>query len=158
MHGAPVRRSLLVIAHRLRMGVWRLTRPVLFGVRVLMVQDGRVLLVKHVYQPEWFLPGGGLKRSESLEQAARREAREETGAELGAVSLFSADTDILDGITIHNVVYLCEDFRLMGGSDAEIAELRWFFLDALPDDLSKLSRRRIEEYLARRGGGFGSGG
>jgi len=65
----------------LRAGVWRLRRPLLVGVRALIVRDGAVLLIRHRHglRP-WALPGGGVERYERMEEAARREAHEETGA------------------------------------------------------------------------------
>lgn len=52
---------------------------------VLVEQDGRLLMVRHVKPGEydlWVAPGGGVQGEETLEQAARREAREETGLEV----------------------------------------------------------------------------
>lgn len=51
----------------------------------LVEHEGRLLLVNHV-KPDaydfWVAPGGGVKGSESLEEAAVREVREETGIEV----------------------------------------------------------------------------
>jgi len=47
--------------------------------------SGRVLLVKQIggpYAGAWLLPGGGVDEGESIEDALRREMREETGCEL----------------------------------------------------------------------------
>jgi ADP-ribose pyrophosphatase YjhB (NUDIX family) len=67
-------------------------RPVRTGVRVMMIQNGKVMLVRQTYMPGWFMPGGGLKRGETLEQAARREAKDEIGAELGELKLLGVYT------------------------------------------------------------------
>jgi 8-oxo-dGTP pyrophosphatase MutT (NUDIX family) len=123
-------------------------RPIRMGVRVIMVRDGRVWLVRQTYVPGWYLPGGGLKKNETLEEAARREAREETGADLGSVSLFGAYSNFTEWKSDHNILFLCTDFEFKGKPDSEIAELRDFALDDLPDDLWHGHRRRLEEYRA----------
>ena len=121
-------------------------RPIRMGVRVMMVQDEKVWLVKHTYLPGWFLPGGGLKKWESLDQAARREAREETGADLGEMTFIGVFTSNLQWKTDHTAVFLCKDFKFTGTSDAEIAELREFRLDELPEETYHLHRRLLENY------------
>lgn len=143
---------LLYRANRWR---WRLTRPLTVGVRVLMVRDGGVLLVRHTYQDHWYLPGGGVMRGETLEQAARREAREETGASLDDLSLFGVYTSFQESKSDHVAVFLCRGFSATGASDGEIAAVALFPLDALPADASPGTRRRIGEYLAGRSGCFG---
>jgi len=126
-----------------------LFRPVRTGVRVMMIRNSRVWLVRQTYMPGWYMPGGGLKRGETLDQAARREVLEETGAVLGEIQLLGAFTGFGEWKTDHNIVFLCEDFRFTGKPDAEVAELREFPLDRLPQGLMPGHRRRIEEYLAK---------
>lgn len=125
-------------------------RPVTLGVRVMLVQQGRVLLVRHTYLRGWYLPGGGLKRGETIEAAARREVREEAGAELGEISLMGVYSNLDSMKTDHNVLFLCTDFALTGGHDAEIAETQFFPLTALPEGTRAGHRRRIEEYAGGR--------
>jgi 8-oxo-dGTP pyrophosphatase MutT (NUDIX family) len=65
--------------------------------RVILIDEaGRVLLFRggDPFRPEagtwWFTPGGGLDDGETVEEAARREVREETGltlADLGPIVL-----------------------------------------------------------------------
>jgi len=121
-------------------------RPILIGVRTMMIQDDKVWLVRHTYIPGWFMPGGGLKRGETLEQAARREAFEEMGAQLGQVTLIGAYTSFLDWKTDHGIVFLCKEFKITGQSDSEIAEVRAFSLNKLPEDLWPSHRLRLKEY------------
>lgn len=120
-------------------------RPVRTGVRVMMLRDGQVLLVRQTYLPGWFMPGGGPKRGETLETAARREVREEAGAELGEVRLLGVYTNFKDWKTDHNVVFVSRDFKMDGRHDREIAEVRFFALEALPEDLWPGHRRRLDE-------------
>lgn len=52
---------------------------------MIVFERGRVLLIQRGQPPHrgcWSLPGGLVECGERLRQAARREAREETGAEL----------------------------------------------------------------------------
>jgi 8-oxo-dGTP pyrophosphatase MutT (NUDIX family) len=121
-------------------------RPVRIGVRAMMIQDGKVWLVRQTYMPGWFMPGGGVKRGETLEDAARREAREETGAALGEMKLLGAYTNFTEWKTDHNVVFICHEFEFKGKPDSEIAELRAFPLDELPDDLWLGHKQRLQEY------------
>lgn len=121
-------------------------RPVGTGVRVMLIQDGQVLLVRHTYLEGWYMPGGGIKRGETTEEAARREAREEVGADLGEVRLLGVYSNFEMNRSDHNVVFLCTDFRADRTHDSEIAEVRFFPLTSLPADLQPGHRRRIEEY------------
>ena len=139
---------LLRLAYLLRNLVYFFTRPITAGVRVMLIQNGQVLLVRHTYIDGWYFPGGGLKRGETLEAAARREVREEAGVEAGALELVGIYTSFLEWKSDHNVIFLCTDFTVSGRHDTEIAEARFFPLEELPADLVPSCRRRIEEVRA----------
>jgi len=123
-------------------------RPKTLGVRVMLIQNGRVLLVRQTYMPGWFMPGGGVKRNETLEEAARREAYEEISAEMGKLTLLGAYTNFDGFKSDHNALFLCTDFTLGKKQDVEIAEARFFPLDALPEDIWPGHRLRLDEYHA----------
>jgi ADP-ribose pyrophosphatase YjhB (NUDIX family) len=129
---------------------WVFTRPVTIGVRVMLVRDGQVLLVKPTYMDGWFFPGGGVERHETLEQAARREAKEEVGAELGAVELFGMYTLFNESKSDHIALFTCMDFTVSGETDFEIEQFRFFPLEALPADVAPGHERRIQEYLEQQ--------
>ena len=69
----------LSFLHRFRSGNDR--------VRVLARRsDGKILVVRNYYSRQgWALPGGGVKRSESRVQAARRECVEEVGLQIDSL-------------------------------------------------------------------------
>jgi len=123
-----------------------LFRPIRMGIRVLMEKDDQVWLVRHTYMTGWFLPGGGLKRLETLDEAARREALEETGAKLGAISLLGIFTNFSDWKTDHTAVFLCREFEFTGKPDAEIAEMRAFPLDNLPGNTYPPNLRLLKKH------------
>jgi hypothetical protein len=59
-----------------------LRRPMTLGVRVLVRdKSGAVLLVRHSYVAGWHLPGGGVERGETAQDAARKELMEEAAIE-----------------------------------------------------------------------------
>lgn len=128
--------------------LWFITRPITLGVRLLLVKENTILLVKHTYQTTyWFLVGGGVKRNENLLEAARREAKEEVGANLGELKLLGMYTNYFDYKSDHVVVFICEDFSLSGISDSEIEKIEFFPLDNLPANLASGHKRRIQEYV-----------
>ena len=116
-----------------------------------MIDKDRVLLVRHTYMDGWFMPGGGVKRGETLDQATRREAHEETGATLNNLSLVGAYTNFEEWKSDHNILFLSTNFTISGEHDLEIAEIRFFPLSALPANLISGHRRRLEEYQAGMG-------
>lgn len=104
------------------------------GVRVILVDDRRVLLVSHWYAPwTWTLPGGGVDRGETPEAAAIREAFEETGLKLnslaGEIGTYTGSMGKRDLQT----VYYSGDFSgsLAMRPNFEIMARSWFDIDNL---------------------------
>ena len=131
---------LLRIAFLLReFWIWMI-RPVSLGVRIILVQDGEVLLVRHTYMPGWHFPGGSVNSGETTLEAAAREAREEAGVELlEPPTLIGIFATYGGGNSDHVATYLCRRFRRRPATDRwEIAECKSFPLDELPPQLSNL--------------------
>jgi 8-oxo-dGTP pyrophosphatase MutT (NUDIX family) len=143
------------IAYALVERWWALTRPYTLGVRVMLVREGEVVLVRHTYRKNWYFPGGGVNRGESLEDAARREAHEEVGATIGKLELVGAHTLLEKGRADHVVTFLGRDFELSGQKDWEIEEVSFFPVADPPADASPGTLRRLEELRAGRLPSFG---
>jgi len=66
----------------LAMQVWRTWQPwvTVGAVGAVFNDEGRLLIVEHVYHPKfpWGLPGGWMSRNEDPDQTVRREVLEET--------------------------------------------------------------------------------
>lgn len=138
----------LRILYWLRRTYQFILRPINVGVRIMLIQDEKVLLVRHVYQDGWFMPGGGTKRKETLEQAARRECYEEVGVEMQKMELFGIFFNYTEWKSDHIALFLSEDFTMTDKKDSEIAEKKFFLLDVLPKSLGDSYRRRLQEYQA----------
>lgn len=61
---------------------------------IIQVSDGRIVLITRKNPPPgWAIPGGYVDYGESLEQAAVREAKEETGLEVTLLRQFHTYSD-----------------------------------------------------------------
>ncbi|MFC3909236.1 NUDIX domain-containing protein [Legionella dresdenensis] len=118
------------------------------GVRILLINDNKVLLVKHTYTPGWYTIGGGVDRGETPAQAIQRELQEETGVTLiGPLQLFSVYYSKNEKRDDYVVFYVAHGCRQEEVYSPEIAEQQWFAFDNLPTDTTPSTRRRIAEYL-----------
>ena len=106
---------------------------------ILVVQQGRLLLVKRAIEPYlgfWDIPGGYLEVDELPGEAAVREVREETGLEVEPTELFGFYLGHYGregrGVPCLNIYFLG---RVTGGKEQpgpEAGDLAWFGPEDLP--------------------------
>jgi 8-oxo-dGTP diphosphatase len=110
------------------------------AVGAVILRDGQVVLVRRSRPPrlhEWSIPGGKVEWGESVEQALRREIREETGLEIEPLGLIDVvDAVIRDDSGAVDRHYVLIDFAarplsgtLQAGDD--VSEAVWVSLDGL---------------------------
>ncbi|MCW5771815.1 MAG: NUDIX domain-containing protein [Rhodospirillaceae bacterium] len=145
-------RPLATLLNRSLRVYWRITKPVTFGVRaVVLGPDGRLLLVKHTYDRFWYLPGGGMKRGEEAEAALARELREELGiAALAIERRLGTYVSTREGKRDTIAVFVARAEAIGRRQRLEIAAAEWFDPAQPPPDISPATRRRIEEFQGQR--------
>ncbi|RLI05849.1 NUDIX hydrolase [Candidatus Bathyarchaeota archaeon] len=109
----------------------------------LIEQNGKILLIKRKYEPgtgKWALPGGLVEFGETVEEAAIREAKEETGLNikikklLGVYNLITRIKSTKSERQYAIVCFQCvpKSFKLR--PNHEVADIGWF----KPETIKKL--------------------
>ncbi|MHC4044980.1 NUDIX domain-containing protein [Bradyrhizobium sp. 23AC] len=146
-----IRRKFEPLLRRVFHAYFLIVRGMTLGVRAVVLDaENRVFLVRHSYVSGWYLPGGGVDHGESMEQAMRRELKEEGDIDLTGEA-------VLHGIFLnshvsrrdHVAVYVVRQFRQdrQPEPNREIVECGFFALTALPDGTTRGTRLRIAEVL-----------
>lgn len=144
----------------------------LVGVGSIIIENGRVVLVKRAHPPiqgEWSIPGGVLEVGEMVREAAIREAREETGLIVEPGELLGVFDRILRDankrVQYHYVLidFLCLRVggELAAASDA--AEVQWFTREELPalslaEDTLEVIHKGFDKLRSHRRPSLSTGG
>lgn len=124
-------------------------------VDAIIVAENGIVLVQRKNPPHgWALPGGFIDYGESAEQAAVREAREETGLEIRLTGLHGVYSNPERDPRQHtiSVVYTARPMNiaaLRAGDDAAAASV--FSREALPRPLVFDHERILRDFFSRHG-------
>jgi 8-oxo-dGTP diphosphatase len=119
---------------------------------IIELPDRRIVLVKRKNPPlGWALPGGFVEYGESLEQAAQREAQEETCLAVTLSEQFHSYSDPSRDPRAHSIstVFIGTATGEPRGAD-DAAEAHAFSPDQLPEPIVFDHRRIIHDYLLYR--------
>ena len=126
-------------------------RRQIVGVAVVVVEDGRLLMVQRRYGHDagaWCIPCGHVGWDEDVREAARRELEEETGLLVELDGVFDAHTTFHDRNRHHAGIWFTGHRvggTLRAGDDA--VDAAFFALDDLPTPLAFDTDERVIEKL-----------
>ncbi len=132
---------------------WRIFRPKTLWTRLFLINDNKILLVKHKYHNDLFLPWGWLHNWEEFVSALKRELKEELNLDIIELELFwvyqnmkeyKMDTIVLfisfQEIDLKNISLIDEEIELFMMAD----------INNLPENISPWTKRRIEEFKLKK--------
>ncbi|HHW71526.1 MAG TPA: NUDIX domain-containing protein [Clostridiales bacterium] len=122
------------------------------GVGAVILNDkGEVLLLLRERAPEagcWSIPGGKVELFETIEEAIKREVKEELGVDIDIIELLGVTDHIVETEEVHWVAptFLA---NIVGGQVRNMEpkkheEVKWFSVEALPENITITTQRGIE--------------
>lgn len=143
-------RILTKLIHPILQIYWFVFRPKTQGVKCIISNDGKVLMIRNTYGHKlWTFPGGGIDQGETAEQAVKREVVEEVGVKvknLRKIGEFTITAEYKrDTVTVFVASSGSNQFAI---DDKEILEAGWFSLDNLPT-ISEYARKVISMWASQ---------
>lgn len=121
-------------------------------VDIIIEYKGGIILIKRKNPPEgWALPGGFVDYGESLETAAFREAKEETGLNIKLIRQFHTYSDPKRDSRHHTIttVYIAKAKGIaIAGDDAE--QIGAFKRGIFPEEIAFDHREILNDYFTGR--------
>jgi len=120
----------------------------------ILNENNELLLQQRNKAPEkgyWSIPGGKVELFEKIEDAVKREIKEETDVDIEVIKLLGICDHIVDNEQVHWVSpsYLC---KIVAGNPRIIepqkhSDMKWFSLDELPGNLTITTHKAVIEYI-----------
>ncbi len=120
-------------------------------VDIIIEIEGQIVLIRRKNPPHgWAIPGGYIDYGESAEDAARREAKEETGLDLVDLRQFHTYSNP-DRDPRHHTISVVFVARARGEPKArdDAAEIGIFTKDTLPEKLAFDHHQILNDYFSK---------
>lgn len=123
---------------------------------ILYNEEKGLLLEKRTDTGEWCTPGGAIELGESLEDALKREIKEETNLDIANPKLFDIKANVhmvypnKDEVYYTDVVYEINEFYGDLKPDKESTELKFYDLDNLPKNIMPTQIGYIERFVSEK--------
>jgi ADP-ribose pyrophosphatase YjhB (NUDIX family) len=117
---------------------------------IIIEQDEGIVLILRRNEPrQWAIPGGFCDYGESLEEAAVREAREETGLDVELIEQFHTYSDPRRDPRQHNIttVYIARAIGGTLGAQDDAHDIGIFSEDNLPPQLAFDHNEILKDYF-----------
>ncbi|MBT5029747.1 NUDIX domain-containing protein [archaeon] len=112
-------------------------------------ENNQILLIKRNKNcrnkaNHWSIPGGGINFFEKIDEALKREIKEELGIDIQIIQLISITDDIIKEENQHWISpqFLC---KIIKGTPINLEphkceEIRWFDLDKIPENITNTTK------------------
>ena len=120
---------------------------------IIYDKEKEILFEKRTDNGMWCVPGGALELGESLEEALKREVKEETSLDIFNPKLFDVRAGVhmiypnKDEVYYTDVVYEINEYKGELKPDSESKELCWIKIDELPNDIMPTQIEYIEKFV-----------
>ncbi len=130
-------------------------RLITVGACIIIYKNGKILLQKRKDNGCWAIHGGAVEMGEPVDDAAKRELKEETGLIANYIELFGvySGEDRLftypngDEVYSIGIIYICKDFSGDFIEETnETSDLKWFNINELPEDINPLNKRLLKDF------------
>lgn len=126
------------------------------AIGIIYSEEKGLLLEKRTDTGEWCTPGGAIELGESLEDALKREVKEETNLDIANPKLFDIKANVhmiypnKDEVYYTDVVYEINDFWGKLKPDKESSESAFFPLDNLPENIMPTQIGYIQKFVKEK--------
>jgi 8-oxo-dGTP diphosphatase len=105
---------------------------------VILKKDNKLLLVKEIlenFREYWIFPGGGVEFGETIEEAAIRETKEETGLDVEIKEFLGFKEIIVPKYDYHTIIFffIAEPLNHEIKLTDKVLDARYFSLDEIKD-------------------------